>query len=82
MDMSIVHSVENEDRPKLKIVSIKPTEENPNSALSVSMNNVVYLEDVGSYLNSKFELIGSKFMNKDLESPFNHDMTMKPRFEH
>ena len=46
--MSLVHSVENEDRPKLKIVSIKPTKSNPNSALSNTPNNIVHLEDVGS----------------------------------
>ena len=50
--------------------------------MSITLNNVVYLEDVGSYLNSKFELIGSEFMNKDMELVFNHDITMKPKFEH
>ena len=34
MDMSVVHSVENEDRPKFKIVFVKPNEGNPNSMLS------------------------------------------------
>ena len=80
--MSVVHNVENEDRHKLIIVSIKPTKGNPNSTLSITLNNVVYLEDVGSYLNSKFDSIGSEFMNKDMELFFNHDMTMKPIFEH
>ena len=80
--MSIVHNYENKGRPKLKVVSVKPTEGNPNSTLSITLNNVVYLEDVGSYLNNKFESIGSEFMNKDMELVFNHDMTMKPRFEH
>lgn len=82
MDKLVVHNVENEDRPKLKFVSIKSTKGNPNSVLSTTLNNVVYLEDVGSYLNSKFESIGSTFMNKDMELVFNHDMTMKLRFEH
>lgn len=81
MDMSLVYSFENEDRPNLKIVSIKPNEGNPNSVLSITLNNIVYLEDVGSYLNSKFELIGSEFMNKDMEFFFNHDMIVKPGFE-
>ena len=70
MDISVVHNVENEDRLKLKVVSIKPIEGNPNSALSITLNNVVYLEDVGSYLNSMFESIGSEFMNKDMELVF------------
>lgn len=80
--MLVVHSVENKDRPKLNIVSIKPTKGNPNSALSITSNNVVYLKDVGSYLNSKFKSIGSEYMNKDMELIFNHDMNMKPIFEH
>ena len=82
MDMSVVHNVENEDRPKLKVVSMKPTEGSPSSALSITTNNVVYLEDVGSYLNIKFESIGSEYMTKDMELVFNHDMTVKPEFEH
>ena len=73
MDILLVHSVENEDNTKFKIVSIKPNEGNPNSTLSITLNNVVYLEDVGSYLNSKIESIGSEFMNKDVELFFNHD---------
>ena len=80
--MSVVHNVENEERPKLKIVSVKPIEGNPNSMLSITLNNVVYLEDVGSYLNRKFETIGSVYMNKDMEFFFNLDMNMKPGFEH
>ena len=75
MDMSVVHNVENEDKPKLKFVSIKPTKGNPNSTLFITLNNVVYLEDIGNYLNSKFESIGSEYMNKDMEIVFNHDMT-------
>ena len=59
MYMLVVKNVENEDRPKLKVVSVKPVEGNPNSALSITLNNVVYLEDVGSYLTSKFESIGT-----------------------
>ena len=82
MDMLIVHNVENEERLKLKVVSIKPIEGNPNLTLSITPNNVVYLEDVGSYLNSKFESVGSEYMNKDMELFFNHDMTVKPKFEH
>lgn len=50
--------------------------------LSITLDNVGYLEDVGSYLCSKFETIGSEFMNKDIEIVFNHDMTNKPRYEH
>ena len=49
--MSVVHSIENEDRPKFKIVSIKASDGNPNSALSITLNNVVYLEDEENYLN-------------------------------
>lgn len=82
MDISVVHSVENEERPKLKVVSMKPIEGNPNLALSITLNNVVYLEDIGSYLNRKFETIGSKYMNKDMEIVFNHDILVNPRFEH
>ena len=82
MDMSVVHNVENVDRPRLKVVSMKPIEGNPNSTLSITPNNVVSLEDVGSYLNGKFESIGSEFINKDMELVFNHDMTMKPRLEY
>ena len=59
MDMPVVHNVENEDKPELKVVSIKTTEGNPSSVFSITLNNVVYLEDVGSYLNSKFESIDS-----------------------
>ena len=64
--MSMVHNVENEDRPKFKIVFIKPSDGNPNSALSITPNNVVYLEDVENYLNCMFESIGSEYMNKDI----------------
>ena len=39
--MLVVHSVENEDRPKFKIVSIKPSDGNPNSTLSITLNNVL-----------------------------------------
>ena len=82
MDISIVHNVENEERPKLKVVSMKLVEGNTNSALCITLNNVVYLEDVGSYLNNKFESNGSEYMNKDMELDFDHDMTVKPKFEH
>ena len=82
MNMSIVHNVENEDRHKLNIVSIKPIKGKPNSMLSTTLNNVVYLEDVGSYLNSKSKSIGSEYMNKDMKLVFNHDMNVKVRFEH
>ena len=82
MDMSLVYNVENEDIPKLKVVSIKPTEGNPNSTLSITSNNVVYLEDVEIYLTNRFESIGSEYINKDMELVFNHDMAMKPKFEH
>ena len=81
MDMLVVHNVENEERPKLKVISMKPVEGNPNSTLSITSNNVFYLEDVLSYLN-KFESIQSKHMNKDMELVLNHDMTMKPIFEY
>ena len=80
--MSVVHSVQNKDRPKFKVVSIKPSDGNPNSALSITSNNIVYLEDVENYLNCKFESIGSEYMNKDMEIVFNHDMTVKAEFEH
>lgn len=80
--MSVVQSIENEDRPKFKIVFIKPSDGNPNSALSITLNNVVYLEDIQNYLNCKFGPFGSEYMNKDMELVFNHDMTMKPVFEH
>lgn len=40
------------------------------------------MEYVGSYLNNKFEYIGSEYANKDMELVFNHDMTMKPEFEY
>ena len=52
------------------------------SKLSIAPNNVVYLEVIGSYLSSKFETIGRKYMNKGMEVVFNHDMSVKPRFEH
>lgn len=42
----------------------------------------MYLEDVGSYLTNMFEYIGSDYMNKDIELVSNHDITVKPRFEH
>ena len=61
----------------MKIISMKLVEENPNSTLSITPNNVVHLEDVSSYVNSKFETIGSEFMNKDMELIFNQDMTIK-----
>ena len=80
--MSIVDNVKNEDKPKLKVFSVKPIEGNHNSTLSLTLNNVVYLRDLGSYLNSKFESIGSEYMNKDMELVFNHDMNVKLRFEH
>ena len=82
MDMSVVHNVDIVEGLKMKIISIKPIEGNPNSTLSIKSNNVVHLEDVSSYLNSKFETIGSEFMNKDMEPIFNQDLTIKPRFEH
>ena len=31
---------------------------------------------------SKFETIGSEFMNRDMEKNFNHDITTKLGFEH
>ena len=80
--MTVVHNVENIERPKLKVVPMKPLEGNLNLALSTTLNNVVYLEDIGSYLSRKFETIGGEFMNKDMEIFFNHDMTVKPTFEH
>lgn len=80
--MSVVQNVENIERPNLKVVPMKPLEENPNLALLITLNNVVFLEDVGSYLCSKFETIGSEFMNRNMEIIFNHDMTIKPRYEH
>lgn len=82
MDMSVVHNVEDDEIPKLKVTPMKPLEGNLNLALSTTPNNVVYLEDIGSYLTSKFETIGSDFMNKDMEIFFNHDMDVKLRFEH
>lgn len=82
MDISVVQNVENIERPKLKVVLVKPLEENPNLALSTTPNNIVYLEDVGSYLCSKCETIGSEFMNIDMEIVFNHDMTIKLEYEH
>lgn len=80
--MSIVQNVENIERPKLKVVPMKPLKENLNLALSITPDNVVFLEDVGSYLYSKFETIGSEFMNRDMEKKFNHDVTINPRYEH
>ena len=77
--MSIIQNVENVERPKLKVVLVKSLEENPNLTLSITLDNEVFLEDVGSYLCSKFETIGSEFMNRDMEIVFNHDMTIKPR---
>ena len=65
----------------MKIVTIKTLEENPNVALSITLNNIVYLEDVGSYLSRKFETIGSEFMNKDMEIIFNHDITIKSGYK-
>ena len=53
---------------------MKPIERNHNLALLITLNNVVYLKDIGSYLNSKFE-----YMNKDMELVFNHNMTVKPK---
>ena len=82
MYMLVVHNGDIVERPKMKIISMKPIEGNPNSALSITPNNVVYLEDIGSYINSKFETIGSEYMNKDMEIIFNQYMTIKPRFEH
>ena len=80
--MSVFHNVENEEIAKLKVTSMKTMEGNPNSTLLITLNNVVYLEDVGSYLNSKFESIGSEYMNKDMELVLNHDTKMKLGFEH
>ena len=42
MDMSFVRSVKNEDRPKFKIVSLKRSDRNHNSTLSITPYNVVY----------------------------------------
>ena len=80
--MLVVHSVENEDRPKFMIFFVNLSDQDPNSALSISLSNVVYLEDVENYFNCNFELIGSEYMNKDMELVFNLDMAMKPIFEH
>ena len=63
MDMSVVHSVDIVERPKMKIIFMKLVEGNPNLTLFIMPNNVVYLEDVGSYLTGKFEIIGSEYMN-------------------
>ena len=78
MAILVVYNVENQDRPKLNVFSIKPTKGNPNATLFVTLNNILYLEDVGNYLNSKFESIGSEFKNNDMELVFNHNMTLKP----
>ena len=80
--MIIVQNAENIKRPKLKVFPLKPLEGNLNSTLSKNPNNSVYLEGIGSYLSSKFETVGGELMNKDMEIVFNHDMTMKPEFEH
>lgn len=82
MDMSLVHSVENVERPSLKVTSVKPLEGNPNLVLLSISNNVVCLEDVRSYLNSKFEIINSNLLSKDMGIIFNQDMLVKPKFEH
>ena len=80
--MSVVHSVENQDRPKFKIVSIKLSDGKPNSTLSITSNSVAYPEDIENYLNCNIESIGSEYMNKDMEFLFNLDMTIKLKFEH
>lgn len=82
IDMSIVQNVENVQRPKFKVVPMKSLEENPNLALSITLNKELYLEDIGSYLSSKFENTGGEFMKKDMEILFNHDMIVKSRYEH
>ena len=82
MDMLVVHSVENKDRPKFKVVSIKPSDGNPNFDLSITPKNIVYLEDVEKILNYKFDSIGSEYMNKNMEIVFNCDMIVKDGFEH
>ena len=80
--MLVVHNVENEDSPNFKIDFVKNSDGNPNSTLSITLNNVAYLEDIENYLNWNFESIGNEYMNKDMELLFNLDMTMKPEFEH
>jgi hypothetical protein len=80
--MSLVHSVLNVERPSLKVNPVKPSEGNSNSTLSVILNNVICLEDVGSYLNSKCETISSHLLSKDMNIIFNQDMSVKPEFEH
>ena len=66
----------------MKVFPKKTLEENPNSTLSITLNNIVYLEDVGSYFSRKLETIGNEFMNKDMEIFFNHDTNVKSIYEH
>ena len=54
MDMSVVHSVENEDRPRFKIIFVKPNDGNPNLALFVTLHNIVYLEKIKTKKNGVF----------------------------
>ena len=73
--MSIIHNFEDDERKKLKVTPMKPLERNLNSALSTTLNNFVYLEDVGNYpLEVSLRTRIWNFL-------FNHDMNVKPRFE-
>lgn len=81
MDVVVVHNVENVEWLNLKVTSVKPLEGNPSSALSITPNNVIFQEDVGSCLKNKFETLGSELIRKDMELIFNHDMSVKLDFE-
>ena len=79
MDMTVVHNVENIERCKLKVVSMKHLEGNLNLALSTTPNNVLYLEDIGSYLSSKFETVGGEIQmfQQENHKHFQHIKTIK-----
>lgn len=80
--MLVVHSIEDIERLNMKVNPIEFIDNNPDSALSVTPNNVIFLEDIGSYLNSKCETLRAHLLNKDMNLIYNQDMSIKPKFEH
>lgn len=67
MKESMVHNVEEIPRCKIKLNPIPPFEDEPATMFSQTHDEVLYLEDVGSYTQCKFETIGEGNISNEFE---------------
>lgn len=74
MDKSLIHNVEDEVRPKLKVNHVKYVSDDPSFMLSKIPKNVIHLEDVGSYLRSMFQNVGEDHISKEFDNIYNQDI--------